>query len=603
MASIASHSDKLWRALKHNKHSYGRSLLKGFSSKGVEIAAEDTTSPGANPRDKQNTDTSQAESITAISVGLDGIPENDEPLKRRIFKAPRRLQPLKRFKQFYRMIFPEPSAEERAIKREKAERKKLEALLHSEAEAAITKFHGVFRRMNLTEKPLANNRGNTGRVYFDSVYYNPNSIYLHIGKFPHGCNIMDFVNSDVSTNLSEAVRRNVVARFSVANGVIIRIDRNSSAGLPSLVTFHEALDRMASSLPPLSFPLGQIANGKYEYGNVDEGPHLLIGGETKGGKSNFLNVLIGSIVYRASPKEVRFLMVDLKGNGIELSHWENIPHLIRGLDLDKPIDSFPKTGIASFPQEALALLEYAAKFADDRMNKYTRYNVKNIDQWNRSHAKKRDFHLIFAIDELTMLTDHEPVKAKALLKRIAAIARAAGLHVVAALQTADKTNMTQNIKTNFPMRIAFSFQDVTGSTLMVGDSSAMNLEPSGRAIFKHGTRRLLVQTPFISNQDIANAVAKSMGKVGDIQSTYALITELDLIAWALSENGSSLTFSVCYNHFKSKIDQAQLKLMLKQMENKVYTLGEYDYTVTPGGARTPRTVVRAETQLATTTPS
>ena len=586
--------DKVWRAVKEVKHKFGSSSLKGFTlTSTAQPVSETASAVGAA---STSADPFGAENAGKLTAGLLEIPDNDDPLKRRLFRMKRPFNPFRKFAQLIRVAFPKQSEIDAERKKEMAERKKLEALLKSEAAVAVQRFHGVFKRMNLTEKPMANGKGNTGRVWFDMIEYNPNSIYLHIGSFPHNTDVLQFTDSGVATNLSEAVRRHVYSSFHPTRGLTYRIDRNSTAGLPDLVTFQECIKVMSASLPPLSFPVGRIANGRQEYANIDDGPHMLIGGETKGGKSNMLNVIIGSIMFRTTPRDVRFMMVDLKGNGIELSFWEGTPHLLTLADIgDKAPDKYPKNGIAAFPDQALALLEYAADLADERMLAYTKAGAKNIDQWNKSHKLKRHYHLVICIDEWTMVTDFTPKKSQTLLKRLAAIARAAGIHVVTALQTADRTTFTQNMKTNFPMRIAFAFQDVTGSALMVGDSSAINLEPAGRAVFKHGTRKFMIQTPFISNGDIETITKKAKGEIkGDEVITFstAMVTEQDILQWALVENDGELTRDQAFKHFRGKIEKDALSRMLKSMDGKRFSVGEHEYIVTPGYGTRSRRVER-----------
>ena len=599
MPTAANRRDRVWRKLREAKATFGSASLKGFT---IQQSGESTNSMAISTGSPEMAGSPNDGETINQATGIMDIPENDDPLRRRIFKFKRRFDLLRGIKKFYYLVFPKPTEVELEEKRENEERKRLEALLKSEAMAAIPMIHNTLRRMRITEKPLADKKGNTGQIWVDRVWYNPNSIYLHIGRFPFDTSCDDFVTDAVVTNIGVALRRNVVGKLTILNGVIYRIDRNSTAGLPDTVSYQECMKSMSSSLPPLSFPVGRIANGRQEYANIDDGPHLLIGGETKGGKSNMLNVIIGSIAFRTAPIDVRMMMVDLKGNGIELSFWEELPHLIRRDDIpillrDPDVSKYPATGIAAFPEQALSLLRIAADIADTRMIKYNKSSVKNIDQWNSKHRLKRDFHLMIFIDEWTIVTDFTPSESKLLLKRLAAIARAAGVHVVTALQTADKTTFTQNMKTNFPMRIAFAFQDVTGSTLMVGDGSAINLEPAGRAVFKHGTRKFMIQTPYISNNDIETIVKKSKGEIKGETVTFSavMVTELDLISWAISENNETLARDAAFYKFKGKITKPALTAMLRAMEGHTYQVGEFQYTIEPGYGNQSRRVVRVDT--------
>lgn len=596
--------DRVWRAVKQARHFFGSPTLMGSSSE-LSISPPDAISAlgvtDSNNSGIANSEQAPQDQITSGFVH-DDIPDNAKnPLRRRIFKTKRFIDLLRKPKNFYYLFFPKPTEMDLQNKREMQERKKLETLLKSESSISQTRFHGVLKRMGITEKTLGEKRGVTGKVRFDKVWYNPNSIYLRVGGMPFGVSVLDLTSDDVVTNLSEAVRHRVSVNYNYTNGIIYRIDRNSAAGLPNLVTLEECLTTMPASLPPLSFPIGKIANGKIEYGNVDEGPHILIAGETMAGKSNMLNAIIGSIAYRTTPADVRIFMTDLKGNGIELLHWEGLPHIIKRSDLaDLPVkfEKFPELGIAGFPEEAMDVINCAVWYCDQRLARYAKARVKNIDQWNRSHRKKRDPHFILVIDEWTLVCKSAK-GSKDLLSHLAQIARAAGIHIITAMQNVDKTIFNSEIKTNFPMRLGFSFQDFSASTLVVGNSMATNLDTKGRAVFKHGVRRFLTQTPFISNADIQTIKDKTTGKKADTKFRTAQLSEQDVIEWALGANYGELTFSIVFDKFKERIDKRTLIQMLKDMEGHTYSIGEYDYRVDPGFGSRARQITKVDDPNAT----
>jgi S-DNA-T family DNA segregation ATPase FtsK/SpoIIIE len=235
-------------------------------------------------------------------------------------------------------------------------------------------------------------------------------------------------------------------------------------------------------------------------------PHLLIAGATGAGKSVFINTLVLSILYKASPEQVRLLMVDPKR--IELSTYNDIPHLL-----------YP---IITSPQEATAGLRWAVAEMERRYELLARLGVRNIKSFNQRLARQGPPppiepdeppleplpYVVIIIDELADLMMVSSKEVEALITRLAQMARAAGIHLVLATQRPSVDVITGLIKANFPARISFKVTSRVDSRTILDQQGAEHLLGLGDMLFSQpgvsGLSRL--HGAFVSDSEIDEVV-------------------------------------------------------------------------------------------------
>ena len=267
-----------------------------------------------------------------------------------------------------------------------------------------------------------------------------------------------------------------------------------------------------ASLPLI---LGKDAVGRHMVTDLTKMPHLLIAGATGSGKSVCLNTMLMSILYRSSPLEVRLLMVDPKR--IELSVYDGIPHLLHPVVTD--------------PQKATKALRWAVLEMERRYELLARANVRSIDSFNRKVAKGKVEPLpdeaeppaklptiVIIIDELADLMMVSSKEVEDSLRRLAQMARAAGIHIILATQRPSVDVLTGVIKANFPARIAFQVASKTDSRTILDANGAESLLGAGDMLFlPPGVSKLTrVHGAFVSDSEVQR-VAGALRELGEPQ--------------------------------------------------------------------------------------
>ena len=253
--------------------------------------------------------------------------------------------------------------------------------------------------------------------------------------------------------------------------------------------------RFQQSPSKLTIALGKTINGEEYIADLAKMPHLLIAGATGAGKSVTLNAIICSILYKASPEEVKLIMVDPKR--VELGLYEGIPHLL--------------TPIVTDPKRASNALKWAVNEMEARYRKLAALGVRNIEQYNRqvyemtsptlfddpAEPLKPLPYIVIAIDELADLMMIARSEVETSIARLAQMARAVGIHLVLATQRPSVDIITGVIKANIPCRMAFRVSskvdsrtiiDSNGAEALLGQGDMLFLPPaSSRLIRVHGS--------------------------------------------------------------------------------------------------------------------
>ena len=259
-----------------------------------------------------------------------------------------------------------------------------------------------------------------------------------------------------------------------------------------IVYFRELAEReeFRKLKSPLGFALGVDTAGNPVYADLSKMPHLLIAGATGSGKSVCINTIITSVLLRATPEEVRFLLIDPKR--IELSYYEGIPHLMLPVVKDRKL--------------AVEALKSAVKWMDIRYRHFARDGVRDIESHNKRAKEKGEEllpYVVIIIDEFADLILTTGREIEEPLARLAQMARAVGIHLVVATQRPSVDVITGMIKANFPVRIAFKVPSKVDSRTILDEMGAEKLLGRGDMLFiPPGTSELLrLHGPFVSEEE------------------------------------------------------------------------------------------------------
>lgn len=308
-------------------------------------------------------------------------------------------------------------------------------------------------------------------------------------------------------------------------GIEVPNSVKSTIGLASLLSSPEYTD----SPKPLLVALGRDITGTPQFANIGKMPHTLIAGTTGSGKSATMNAIITSLLFRNSPEQLRFIMVDPKR--VELTLYDGIPHLL--------------TPVITDPKKAILSLKWAIKEMERRYDVLQAEKVRDIDSYHEKVYKpakdkfakkgapeeeKDDLpepmpYIVVFIDELSDLMQTYPRELEAAIVRLAQMSRAVGIHLVISTQRPSVNVITGLIKANIPSRIALQVASQIDSRTILDQVGAEKLIGQGDMLFLSGelAKPQRLQSAFVSEEEV-NKVVDYLKKQSDAQ-------ELDSISF------------------------------------------------------------------------
>jgi len=279
-------------------------------------------------------------------------------------------------------------------------------------------------------------------------------------------------------------------------------------GLASLLAAPDFTD----SPHPLLVALGQDITGKAHFANVAKMPHGLIAGTTGSGKSVMIHNLIVSLLYRNSPEQLRFIMVDPKR--VELTMYNGVPHLM--------------TDVITDAKKALLSLKWAVKEMERRLEIFQDVRAQNIDSYHKNVYRKAKAkwvaegeleeekellpeplpYIVVIMDELADLMHAYPRELEASIVRLAQMSRATGIHLLLATQRPSVNVITGTIKANIPTRMAFQVASQIDSRTIIDGMGAEQLLGKGDMLFLSGElgKPMRLQSAYVSEEEVKRVV-------------------------------------------------------------------------------------------------
>jgi S-DNA-T family DNA segregation ATPase FtsK/SpoIIIE len=259
---------------------------------------------------------------------------------------------------------------------------------------------------------------------------------------------------------------------------------------PEYVTLYEIMNHpdMKKEKSRLAVGLGLGVSGAPAIADIKKMPHALVAGSTGSGKSVCINTIITTLLFRNSPQELRFIMVDPKR--VELTGYNGIPHLL--------------TPVITDTERVISALQWATKEMDRRYKMFAEVGARNIEDYNEQSGFTAMEYIVIVIDELADIMLQAPSKVEDLIVRLAQMARATGIHLIVATQRPSVNVITGLIKANIPTRIAFNVASMIDSRVIIDSPGAEKLLGKGDMLFVPPDRPLpaRIQGTYVTNAEI-----------------------------------------------------------------------------------------------------
>ena len=330
-----------------------------------------------------------------------------------------------------------------------------------------------------------------------------------------GVKVSKIVNlaDDIKLNLAAADIR-IEAPIPGKSAIGIEVPNKTN----QIVMFRDLIENQefAQARSKIAFAVGKNLAGQVIVSDIAKMPHLLIAGATGSGKSVCINTLIMSILYKATPDEVKLIMIDPKV--VELSAYQGIPHLLI------PVVTDPKQASSALNWAVMEMGERYKKFAEVNVRNLTGYNEK-VEESIKNGMEGEDFkklpQIVIIVDELADLMMVAPGEVEDAIVRLSQLARAAGIHLVIATQRPSVNVITGLIKANVPSRIAFSVSSGVDSRTIIDMNGAEKLLGKGDMLFYPSgyQKPIRVQGAFISDEEVGKVV-EFLKEENNVEDSY-----------------------------------------------------------------------------------
>ncbi len=430
---------------KNKKVTLGRDRAHSTPSSPSHTASTPTHSA---PTTAQSSVTGGSSPIRGRQISMNDIPAENQFIN-----------PIDNIPKNYKYAFPPINLLlDYRVDKEEAERNEAEQLKRAETICAILKNGNI-------------------EATIEDIKYGPAITRFEL-SIPPTVSVKRILEKYEDLNLWIAARDKIrlVAPIQGTSRIGIEVPNASPAtvGLKGLIESREFKTAKQSSL---SFCLGQDIVGRPVILDISKMPHLLVAGATGTGKSVFLNTLLISLIYKYSPEELRIILVDPKV--VEFSIFRGIPNLMFN-------------EIFTDNAKVCSMLEWAVQEMEERYQKLNEVLAKNIEEYNAYMEKKKGKKipkLLIIIDEFAdlMNSSSERKLMENKISRLAAKARAAGIHLIMATQRPSADIMEGSIKTNFTSRIAFKMSSPTDAMVIMGEAGADKLLGRGDVLFRTST--------------------------------------------------------------------------------------------------------------------
>jgi len=290
--------------------------------------------------------------------------------------------------------------------------------------------------------------------------------------------------NDIARNMSAQSARIAVVPGRNAMGVELPNRRRETVWLKDMLSSRDFQDSEAG----LPLIMGEDIGGSPFIADLSKMPHLLVAGTTGSGKSVAVNAMILSLMYKLTPEQCKFIMIDPKM--LELSIYDNAPHLL--------------APVVTEPKKAVVALKWTVREMEDRYRKMSKMGVRNMAGYNEKVAEAKAVVIIDEMADLMMVARKE---IEGSVQRLAQMARAAGIHMIMATQRPSTDVITGTIKANFPTRVSFRVGSSIDSRTIINENGAEQLLGNGDMLFMGTGRPRRLHGPFVSDAEVERIAA------------------------------------------------------------------------------------------------
>ena len=389
-------------------------------------------------------------------------------------------------------------------------------------------------------------------------------------------------------NLSDDIKLNMAAKdirieapIPGKNAIGIEIPNK----VASPVSLHEIFttNQFKQAKSPLTIGLGLDISGRPIVTDINKMPHGLIAGATGSGKSVCINTILASLIFKATPRDVRLLLIDPKM--VELASYNEIPHLV------SPVITDVKAATQALKWAVEEMEERYQKFVHARARDINSYNQKMLEQ---NKVEEKMPYLVIVIDELADLMMMAPQDVEDSISRIAQKARACGIHLLLATQRPSVDVITGLIKANIPTRIAFSVASQIDSRTIIDQGGAERLLGKGDMLFvENGARHpVRIQGAFVSDEEIDRITADARKR----EPVNYLFKQEDLLEKIEQEDSEDeiydevVAFVLDHDSASTSLLQRRFKIGYNRAARLIDTL-EYNGIISGQNGSKPRTIL------------